>query len=220
MNMLFRSAKILVIIFIVILVSIFIFGFLILYRQISPRPTFENSYFLWTEQFDNIDNLSATANNIVRAEVVSVNSDSISFGDTDITTLHFLIYEIKILDIFYGSVQFGDTISVIQYTRSRHYGLGEISRFTFRREVNINYTPLEVNSDLILFLLPLPWPFYEISSDYDTTTTFLISKQSAYYYSPNHKCEINSILESVNESNSLVLTKCKLLNLKYWCDKL
>lgn len=120
----------------------------VFYRMFFPSPIFENVDVIWPhELFYDIDGLREDSSDIIRAQIISKYTDSISVGDTDRTIYSFIKYEIKILDVFQGSAQIGDIIGIIQYTQSRHYSLVEFNiAGGFRQQININYKPLEIGA--------------------------------------------------------------------------
>ena len=187
---------------------------ILLYRYIFPPTVVENVNSFRHDLFYSISELSDKARYVVRARIISVYDGADILGDTSISVITFRIYEIEILEVFYGETQIGNIMKTIQHTQNRQYNHGEIRRRNLRREVFVNYTSLDVGDDFILFLLPNELlEFHPINEDL-TNETF-ISLQSSYYYTPEHlrNGQMNWVFVSVDKRNDLILTDAKLSNM-------
>lgn len=182
-----------------------------LYRYIFPPAIHERTYFFRHDPFNSISELAENSSYIIRARIISINEDEDIIGDTVISIISFKVYEIEVLDVFYGETQIGEIMKIIQYTQNRQYNHGEINTRNLRRDVYVYNAPLKIDDDLILFLLPNGLLEYHPINE-SRTNEFFISLQSSYYYTPKYLNNKQShwIFESVDENNDLTLTNFEL----------
>jgi len=194
------TCAVIIIVPIIIVAAILFVVFGILF----PRPTRTTIDCFWLHRFVSIEEIHASSNGVVRGQVISINHGTTRQGDSGISITSFIEYQIKITDVFDGWLQNGDVITVTQHTQSRSYSSGEVSWWTRRAITHVNYTPLQLEDDVILFLLSSNQPLHPIRRD-----RFYMSEQSAFYclqISSKHK----TMFRGVSANNDLQFTMQQL----------
>jgi hypothetical protein len=166
---------------------------------------------------------------VVRAEVIGERSEVLSFGDSVPTNHLYSFHQLKVIDVYRGSLKVGDVIAIRQIERleswtnykrwlQRNAQLSQ-SQMEYRI-VHDTWVPLSVGDDLILFLSRNVYLF-EGGTEL-TSPQYLVSNpiQGVYRYVPSEfrdDCE-NFAFESVNPHNNLTLTVADLLRFRDFSD--
>ncbi|MCL1924225.1 MAG: hypothetical protein FWF50_01415 [Defluviitaleaceae bacterium] len=167
----------------------------------SPPERFEVVNHRYNGPVLNINRLASVSSYIVRAEIIYKKEMVAEGWDSFRTDNYYTLYKINILNVYQGYIEVGDTLEVVQFTKWRNYDPKNWRGVQY----SIIHTPLEVGSDLILFLRPSELRFrnhiFWIRPE--------ITMQSAFYYTPiKYRYGYEDwIFESVDERNTLVLTE-------------
>jgi len=167
------------------------------------------------ETFEILANL---ADSIVLAEVLSTRNADTGIGDTRSARIYSTVYELRLINVYRGRHEAGDTIELKQPYQVRHYNSGEDRD----RRANIRTTPLSVGGSYVLFINDV-WINRRIlrtgqpHEEWQTSWGVLHSSlYSAYRNAHNVSCvnHGNWVFESVNRQNDIVFTQQDLLRVE------
>jgi len=194
---------------IIFVVFIVFFGGLALISSSANRNHLETNlsyeivdYWISTRPVQTINRLNFNSQYIIRGQIISKSQDILTIGDSQRTEFYYNYYLVNILDVYSGDIEIGEILKVVQITQERFISPSLPPDYTI-----IKHTPLEVNSDLILFLLSNP--LRNANPAHLRLYYPVITNQSAFLYTPYslRTIERNWQFKSIDERNTLVLTE-------------
>ncbi|MCL1934861.1 MAG: hypothetical protein FWF57_00550 [Defluviitaleaceae bacterium] len=151
----------------------------------------------YTNYSHTVDDLISQSNLIIRGKIISSNNETITFGDTVIIDVDYILHEVLVLDTFYGTILKNETIFVIQHLEERQYNHSVRNRRNLRLRRKIKNTPLNIHDDLILFLT-YPRESYSMIG---TDNLFVVTFQGSFYNRLVSTDTENSIFLKIDDLN-------------------